>query len=196
MDTGFETLWSATSPSTRAQLTTDYVTAWFAEVSSFTVAQYYNGKDGNGRPWASATEDVTQDNFLSEFGGQITFVLPRLRYIGVDPNLTYQISDWAATLWPAGNWTLNNSAICTGLSKCSSDRCTAGTSVKAGTVDKFEQTAWAASENYSKDAAHHFMLPQVHTSKSTVSDFAQVVAIRTTLSFGRQRQFHSLPASL
>jgi hypothetical protein len=121
VDTGFESDWSATSPSTRAQLTTDYVTAWFAEVSRFTVAQYYNGKDGNGRPWASVTEHVTQDNFLSEFGGQIWFALPRLRYIGVDPNLTYQISAWAATLWPAGKWTLNNSATCTGLGKCSSD---------------------------------------------------------------------------
>ena len=48
-------------------------------------------------------------------------MLPRLRWIGVDPNLTYQISAWAATVWPAGNWALNNAATCRDLGGCTSD---------------------------------------------------------------------------
>ena len=121
VDSGFDTDWSATSPSTRAQLTEDFVKAWFAQISSYSVSQYYTGKDGNGRPWASATENVSQDNYLTEFGGQVWYMLPRLRYVGVDASLTYQISAWAATLWPKTNWAAVNSATCTSLGTCTSD---------------------------------------------------------------------------
>ena len=113
-------LWSATTPATQAALTQAYVQAWFAQISSYTPAEYYAGKDGNGRPWATATENPALDD-ETVFGGQVWAMLPRLRYIGVSPALTYQISTWAATVWPAGNWTRNNSATCSNLGTCTSD---------------------------------------------------------------------------
>ncbi len=113
--------WSATSATTRTTLTQAYVEAWFPEISSFTPAQFYAGKDGNGRPWASATENPATEYIDYYFGGQIWYTLPRLRYIGVDANLTYQISAWAATVWPAGNWALNNAATCNAAGHCTSD---------------------------------------------------------------------------
>ena len=122
VDPAFTTVWSATSPSERVQLTTDYVKSWFAQLTSFSVSDYYNGKDGNGRPWASATENPQTGDYGSQFGGQIWFVLPRLRYAGVDPNLTYQITAWAKTLWPAANWALNQSATCNSHGTCTSDK--------------------------------------------------------------------------
>ena len=113
--------WSATSATNRATLTQAYVEAWFPEISSFTPAQYYAGKDGNGRPWATPTENPATETMDIYFGGQIWYMLPRLRYIGVDANLTYQVSAWAATVWPAGNWALNNAATCTASGHCTSD---------------------------------------------------------------------------
>jgi hypothetical protein len=39
-------------------------------------------------------------------------VLPRFRAIGVEPNMVLQVSTGQATVWPAGNWAVNNSAPC------------------------------------------------------------------------------------
>jgi hypothetical protein len=86
--------------------------------SSFSPAQYY--KLG----WASPNEDPQASERNNSFGsmaGQIWGFLPRLRYLGVDPNVTYQFAAWAATLWPSGNWALNNSATCANLGHCTSD---------------------------------------------------------------------------
>ena len=58
---------------------------------------------------------------LTVLGGQIWYMLPRLRFVGVDPSLTYAISQWARGLWPAGNWNLNDAATCTRLQACTSD---------------------------------------------------------------------------
>jgi hypothetical protein len=122
IDVGFDSDWSATSATTRTTLTQAYVEAWFPEISSFTPAQYYAGKDGNGRPWASPTEVPQTETPLNvNFGPQIWYMLPRMRYHGVDANLTYQISAWAATIWPKGNWALNNAATCNSVDQCTSD---------------------------------------------------------------------------
>jgi hypothetical protein len=113
-----EPVWSATSPTTRAMVTQAYVHQAFAQLSSYTPSQYYQGKDGNGRPWASPTENPATDDPMLTFGGNVWSTLPRLRFLGVDPNLTYQMSAWAATVWPAGNWAKNNAATCTSISAC------------------------------------------------------------------------------
>jgi len=117
-------LWSGTPAATRTALTQAWIQQWFSVVSSFTTAQYDLGKDGNGRPYASPTEDpgnLATDNWISIFGGGVWASLPRLRYLGVDPNLTYQISAWAATVWPAGNWAADNAATCNSTATCKSD---------------------------------------------------------------------------
>ena len=121
VDLGWESDWSATSPATRLALTTDYVQQWFATISTFTKAQWYQGTDGGGRPWATATEIPANDNLLTQFGGQVWYMLPRLRFIGIDSTLVDQISAWAANIWPAGNWALNNAATCSSLGSCTSD---------------------------------------------------------------------------
>ena len=111
----WEDLWSATSPSQRATLTTDYVNAWFAQIQNYTAQQFYTGG------WASPTDSLPALDIGTTFGGQMWFMLPRLRYYGVDATLTDQISAWAAKIWPHANWSLNNSATCsTGLT------CTSG----------------------------------------------------------------------
>jgi len=107
-------LWSATSRATQAKLLSAYTQAWFKQASQYTPKQY---RDSG---WANDKEDPAKLFFGNTFGGQIWFSLPRLRFFGVDPNLTQQIAAWAATIWPAGDWALNNSATCTSLTECKS----------------------------------------------------------------------------
>jgi hypothetical protein len=118
---GWSMIFTNVSSSTYLSITTAYLNAWFAQISSYTPAQFYQGTDGNGRPWASPTEIPASDDTISTFGGQVWSLLPRFRYLGISPSLTYQISAWAATVWPAGNWALNNAATCTGIGFCTSD---------------------------------------------------------------------------
>lgn len=116
----YTTNWTGTSPATRVTLMTTFLKPWLDKISSFTPQQYWTGVDGGGRPWASPLENPRTDPGLTTFGGQVWNMLPRLRYAGVDPNLTYQISAWAATVWPAGNWAMNDAGVC-GPVHCTSD---------------------------------------------------------------------------
>ena len=113
--------WTGSSLSTRVADTTAFLQAWFAQIKSYTISQYYTGVNGLGGNWASATENPAYSDPMNSFGGQTWFMLPRFRWLGVDPNLVSQITSWAATVWPAGNWALNLSATCTNIGKCSSD---------------------------------------------------------------------------
>lgn len=107
-------LWSATSASTQATLTQAYTQAWFDRASKFTPQQYYQGN------WASYTENPATDDLVTAFGGNIWYMLPRMRFVGVDPTLTDQIAAWSATIWPAGDWNLNESATCSSIQVCTS----------------------------------------------------------------------------
>ncbi len=118
----WDTDWSGTPRSTRAALTEAYLRAWFAQVSSYRPIDYYGGVNGGGGAWASATQDPKTMDYLNTFGGQTWFMLPRMRWLGVDPNLVDRISTWAATVWPAGDWAANNAATCASLGHCTSDR--------------------------------------------------------------------------
>jgi hypothetical protein len=111
--------WLGVSRATQLSVTTAYLRVWFAKVSSFTPQEYYQGVDGDGRPWASPSENPALDSLTSEFGGEVWTMLPRFRAMGVDPGLLSQIYAWAASVWPAGNWTLNRAATAT----CTSAGC-------------------------------------------------------------------------
>jgi hypothetical protein len=118
VDPSWKAFWSATSPSLQATLMQAYVQAWFNQLSKFTPQQYYQGG------WASSTDVPSQLNYQITMGGQIWYMLPRLRYDGVDPNLLAQIATWAATIWPLGNWAATNTATCTPQGndlRCSTD---------------------------------------------------------------------------
>ena len=113
--------WAASSKATRVLETTAYLQAWFAQISSYTPTQYYTGQNGGGGHWATASLDPGKLDGLTSFGGQNWFMLPRFRWLGVDPALVAQITAWAATVWPAGNWAANLAATCTNINKCTSD---------------------------------------------------------------------------
>jgi hypothetical protein len=102
-------LWSATSSATRTKLVEGYTRAWFAQASQYTPEQYQQ----NG--WAKVTDDPATQG---AFGEWVWYTLPRLRLFGVDARLIQQMTDWAAKVWPAGNWALNSSTTCTSVTQC------------------------------------------------------------------------------
>ncbi len=110
----WEPLWSATSPATETTLLQAYTQAWFAQASRYTPQQYYQGT------WATAAQNPATMNQDTTFGGQVWYMLPRLRFFGVDPTLINQMTAWAATIWPNGNWAFNQSATCTAETNCTS----------------------------------------------------------------------------
>jgi hypothetical protein len=111
---GFESIWSGTPSSLRTSISETWTRIWFAQLQKYSPQQFYQGG------WARADDDPPKLSFETSSGGQIWFSLPRLRYYGVDPNLTYQISAWAASIWPLGNWALNSSATCSSGLTCTS----------------------------------------------------------------------------
>jgi mono/diheme cytochrome c family protein len=111
----WQPLWSATSPATEATLLQALTQVWFAQASKYTPQQYYAGG------WASATQNPATINTDDTFGGQVWYTLPRLRFYGVNASVTDQVAAWAATIWPEGNWTLNDAATCTSVTDCTSD---------------------------------------------------------------------------
>jgi hypothetical protein len=117
-DPGFASIWTGYSASARTALTTQYVQAWINQLSTYTPAQMYAGKDGSGRPWASPTEDCSTDP-ANVFGGQMWASLPRLRAVGVAAPLMNQVYTWFAAVFPATNWAANKTQVCTpNLSQC------------------------------------------------------------------------------
>jgi len=120
VDPAWRAIWSATNPSTETALMQANLQAWFAQASQYTPQQYYQG--GFASPTVNpATLNATSGTL--GWGTQLWESLPRFRFYGVDPNLTYQIANWAATIWTSGNWALNNSATCalTNYVYCTSD---------------------------------------------------------------------------
>jgi hypothetical protein len=115
---GWETDWTSYASAQRVSLTTAFVQTWFAQIQTYTVAQFYAGSDGAGRPWASATENPATDNSNNTFGGRLWFTLPRLRFVGVSSALTTQIAAWAVKLFPGGNWAVNNAVVCVTINNC------------------------------------------------------------------------------
>jgi hypothetical protein len=114
VDFNWAPLWWGTSAATEASLTTAYTQAWFNQASVYSAAQYYQGG------WAKATDNPAALFYSTTFGGQVWYMLPRLRSIGVPAPLTTQIAAWVATIWPNGNWALDESATCTSLLQCTS----------------------------------------------------------------------------
>lgn len=107
-------LWGSVPVTQQGSIATAYAQLWFTKVSSFTPSQLYAGG------WAVATDDPATIGYASTLGGSLWYMLPRLRFIGVPATLTSQISAWAKTIWPVGNWAANDTATCTDLTHCTS----------------------------------------------------------------------------
>lgn len=92
--------------STRIAVNTGLLRSWLASVTQFTPQEFYAG--GVASPtvnplggWANGT-----------FQDGIWYMIPRFKFLGVDPTLVAQVAAWAQTLWPTANWTADLNATC------------------------------------------------------------------------------------
>lgn len=117
---GFQSNWTGYPALLQATLTTQYVQAWINQISTYTPAQMYAGKDGNGRPWATATEDCSNISTdpINTFGGEMWYALPRLRFVGVPAPVMAQVYAWFAKVYPATNWAASKAIVCSSLNSC------------------------------------------------------------------------------
>ena len=96
--------WKGVAAATRIAISTGYIQAWLAQVTQFTPAQFYTGN------WASPTEDPSTGS--GDFGSWVWYMIPRYKYLGVDPSIMTQVAQWAQTVWPVGNWTADLNQTC------------------------------------------------------------------------------------
>jgi hypothetical protein len=100
-------LWNASNSTDRANLTTAYLQAWLTQASKYTTQQFYAGG------WASSSDNPASMNPYTTMGGAFWFMLPRLRFYGINSTTISQYYSFAASLWPNANWALNKAATCT-----------------------------------------------------------------------------------
>jgi hypothetical protein len=98
--------WTGVSPATRIPVLESATRAWLSEVTRFTPQQFYKGG------WASPTEVPARGAPFGDFGAQIWYTIPQLRYAGVNQTLINQLAAWAQTVWPAANWSATTTATC------------------------------------------------------------------------------------
>ena len=112
INAGFGPFWNALPDSTQCQQSSPYIctgpdisaimtallTTWFQQVQLYPPAQYY--AIGIASP-----NYVPIDSFNSgNWGDRIYDMIPLFGAYGVNPSLLHSVCNWAATVWPNGNW--------------------------------------------------------------------------------------------
>jgi len=117
IDGAWARVWFGVPRSTMTSLIQNYANVWFAQISHYTQAQFIAGG------WATGTDDPGNNStnfFQTSAGGEIWWLLPWMRHYGIPASFTREVASWAAQIWPAGNWALNNAATCTPSGSCTS----------------------------------------------------------------------------
>ena len=101
-------VWTGEDPSTRATLATNIVQSWLQQASQFTPQQFYTGN------WTTATATPVPGGnpYDSVWVDQFWYMIPRFKFIGVDPTLVSQLAQFAQKMWPSANWTADLNATC------------------------------------------------------------------------------------
>ena len=102
---------SRVDPTTRAALATGIVQSWLSQASQFTPQQFYAG----GWTTPSATPVPGGSAYDGVFVDWAWYMIPRFKFVGVDPGLVGQLAQWAQTMWPGPNWTADSNASCNWL---------------------------------------------------------------------------------
>jgi hypothetical protein len=71
---------------------------WFQQVQLYTPAQYY--AIGIASPNYVPIDSYDSGNW----GNRIYHMIPLFGAYGVSPSLLHSVCNWAATIWPEGNW--------------------------------------------------------------------------------------------
>lgn len=86
------------SPTVTGQVMTAILQAWFSKVRVYTPAQYYQVG------YTTASFVPIDDWWDPVWGDNVYAMIPQFRAEGVNGTLLNSICEWAATVWPQGNW--------------------------------------------------------------------------------------------
>ncbi len=99
-------VWAGTDSSTRTAISNGIVQGWLTEVQQFTPQQFYAGG-------VSATRHpIPHQPDSTNFEDRVWYMIPQLRYFGVNQTLINQLANWAQSIWPLGNWAATTTATC------------------------------------------------------------------------------------
>jgi hypothetical protein len=110
VSSGWRTVWTGASASTRSGIYNGIVQAWLTSVLQFTPQQFYAGSGGT----ISASQVPTPGQPDSaKWVDRVFYMIPQFRYYGVSQTLVNQMAAWAYSMWPNGNWAATTTATCT-----------------------------------------------------------------------------------
>lgn len=110
---GYESIWNGTSATQRTALYSGYLRAWLDSVEKFTPAQFYGPPPANAQVWANPkVAPVHGQPQSNDMGARVWYSMPLFKYFGVPQALITEWQTWAATVWPAANWSAINTATC------------------------------------------------------------------------------------
>ena len=98
---------SEISTAQKQQIMNAYLTAWYRYFGSMTQSQF---KALN--LWQNGNGTFTTDPHQNQFGNDLIYALPQLRFAGANTALLNQVAAWASTIWPSYNWTNDVNAAC------------------------------------------------------------------------------------
>jgi hypothetical protein len=101
-------VWAGVDSTTRVGIANGLVNSWLSQASQFTPQQFYAGG------WTTATSVPTPGGnaYDNVFPDWVSYMIPRFAFLGVDPTLVNNLTQWAQTIWPNGNWTSIKSQTC------------------------------------------------------------------------------------
>jgi hypothetical protein len=98
--------WAGTPSSARTAISNGIVQAWLAEVRQFTPRQFYAGG------YSATRLPIPHQPDSSNFEDRVWYMIPQFRYFGVNQTLIDQLTAWAQSIWPLGNWAATTTATC------------------------------------------------------------------------------------
>jgi hypothetical protein len=93
----FLPMWQKVPAAQKAQIQEALLRTWFAKSRQYTQLQYIAG--GHVDPTYAP-----RSWYDGPFGDRVYYMIPQFRQSGVNEELLDEIIDWAARMWPRGNW--------------------------------------------------------------------------------------------
>jgi len=99
-------LWLEVSSADRTAMLNAYMRSWLTKISSYSPQQFIAG----GWTTAGAVPDPNQPE--GTMADRVAYMIPLLKYWGVNATLAGQIATWGNSLWPTFNWNATLQKTC------------------------------------------------------------------------------------
>jgi hypothetical protein len=101
-------VWYGVAPATRTAIANGIAGSWLSEVQQYTPAEFYAG----GWTTATAVPVAGGNAYDGVFPDWVSYMIPRLAFIGVSSSVVDGLASWAQSVWPDANWTAILDSTC------------------------------------------------------------------------------------